>query len=110
MAYLTAINNMANWQLENTSANDSNNGTVPDLPFNTTTFNNPVTTVAFTTEFNVVNENSASVDIILGITEPSSSSIDVMLNVSTTNGTASMVINLVLLIKRLPFLQMLQHI
>ncbi|MFT5754183.1 MAG: hypothetical protein ACI924_001410 [Flavobacterium sp.] len=36
--YLSQLNNLANWQTEDTSADDHNNGTTPDLPFNATQF------------------------------------------------------------------------
>jgi hypothetical protein len=36
--YVSQLNNMANWQTEDTSADDHNNGTAPDLPFNSTVF------------------------------------------------------------------------
>lgn len=36
--YLSQLNNPANWQVEDTSADDHNNSTTPDLPFNATPF------------------------------------------------------------------------
>ncbi|MBG7611545.1 choice-of-anchor I family protein [Polaribacter sp. BAL334] len=36
--YLSQLNNPTNWQVEDTSADDHNNSTTPDLPFNATPF------------------------------------------------------------------------
>ncbi len=36
--YLSALNNMSNWLLEDTGVNDAGNGTGPELPFNITAF------------------------------------------------------------------------
>ncbi len=36
--YLSQLNSLANWQVEDTAADDHNNGTTPDLPFNATQF------------------------------------------------------------------------
>src|SRR5690606_16584679 len=69
--YLTAINTMSNWQTENTGANDSNNGTIPDLPFNSTTFNSTASDISFSTEFSIIDENNAGVDVVITLTNPS---------------------------------------
>ncbi|WP_051224344.1 choice-of-anchor I family protein [Flavobacterium tegetincola] len=36
--YISQLNNILNWQMEDSNADDHNNGTAPDLPFNATMF------------------------------------------------------------------------
>ncbi|UOX32644.1 choice-of-anchor I family protein [Flavobacterium sediminilitoris] len=87
--YLTAINTMSNWQTENTGANDSNNGTIPDLPFNSTTFNSTASDISFSTEFSIIDESNAGVDVVITLTNPSTGTTAVDVMVSTVLGTAA---------------------
>jgi len=75
--YLAQLNNAANWQTENATGNDFNNGTAPDLPFNGTPFvidGNTVVqpSLSFTAEYAFVNENAGtvSVNIALSVATP----------------------------------------
>lgn len=86
--YLSQLNNASNWQTEDTSANDSANATTPDLPFNNTAFNATTYSISIASETAVVNENDGTVDVVLNLSNPSTSSITVDLSVSTTIGTA----------------------
>ena len=61
--YLSQLNNPANWQVEDTAADDHNNSTTPDLPFNSTQFvisanDTSAPTVAIV---NVVTQNTVEV-------------------------------------------------
>ncbi|EAZ95945.1 CHU large protein [Flavobacteria bacterium BAL38] len=87
--YLSQINNMANWQLEDTAADDSANATTPDLPFNTAIFNGTTYTITIATETAIVNENDNTIDILLNLSNPSTSSITVDVIISTSIGTAT---------------------
>ena len=87
--YLSELNTASNWQTEDTSADDSGNGTAPDLPFNTMAFNSSVSDISFSSEFSIVNENENSVDIVLSLTTSSASPITVELSVVNSIGTAT---------------------
>lgn len=61
--YISQLNSLTNWQTEDTSAEDHNNGTAPDLPFNATAFtisanDTSAPTVAIA---NVVTQNTVEV-------------------------------------------------
>jgi hypothetical protein len=61
--YFAQFNNMANWLIQDTGADDQNDGTAPDLPFNTTPFTFSVTdvTAPYVTSFEIISQTTCNV-------------------------------------------------
>jgi hypothetical protein len=75
--YVSQLNNMANWQTEDSSGDDHNNGSVPDLPFNSSVFvisanDTSAPTVAIV---NVLTQNSVEVIFSESLNEISAETI-----------------------------------
>lgn len=61
--YFAQFNNMANWLIQDTGADDQNDGTAPDLPFNTTPFTFSITdvTAPYVTSLEITSQTTCNV-------------------------------------------------
>ena len=62
--YLTQLGSMAQWQLEDTEADDHTNGTTPDLPFNASSFTVSNTDNSAPTVASVTLVNTTTTEVI----------------------------------------------
>lgn len=62
--YLTQLGSMAQWQLEDTEADDHTNGTAPDLPFNASTFTISNTDASAPTVASVTLVNTTTTEVV----------------------------------------------
>jgi hypothetical protein len=87
--YLSQLNNAANWQVEDTSSDDSANGTTPDLPFNSTAFNSNTFSISMVSETTIVNENDGTASVTVNLSNASASIVTVDVAILTNSGTAT---------------------
>ncbi|MFC4740953.1 choice-of-anchor I family protein [Flavobacterium ponti] len=87
--YLSQLNNAANWQVEDTSSDDSANGTIPDLPFNSTAFNSNTFSISMVSETTIVNENDGTASVTVNLSNASASIVTVDVAILTNSGTAT---------------------
>lgn len=91
-AYLSQLNTPAQWQTEDTSSDDHNNGTTPDMPFNQAAFaigsavSNPA--MAFSSEYAFVNENSGTVSVNVVLSTSSATEVTAQVAILAGIGNA----------------------
>jgi len=79
--YLSQLNNPANWQTEDTSADDHTNGTTPDLPFNATSF--------------VISSNDTSAPTVAIVNVLSQNTVEIVFSESLNQNIAETILNYV---------------
>jgi hypothetical protein len=79
--YLSQLNNLANWQVEDTSADDHNNSTTPDLPFNATSF--------------VISVNDTSAPTVAVVNVLTQNTVEVIFSESLNQTSAQLIANYV---------------
>lgn len=91
--YLAQLNDPVQWQSENASGNDNNNGAAPDLPFNATPFQISGGTVvlpslAFSSEFSFVNKNAGTIAVSVSLSGISATPVTALVSVLPGIGNA----------------------
>ena len=79
--YLSQLNSLTNWQVEDTSADDHNNSTTPDLPFNATSF--------------VISANDTSTPTVAIVNVVTQNTVEVIFSESLNQTTAELISNYV---------------